>query len=614
MEYTKRFVSTLMLGITVTSFLAVIGIAPVQSTPSSTNAYRFWALLVTAGRNQVDNAMFAGGDYMYHVINEHYDFDGIYYLNNYEGTIPGVNATATLNNTRSAITDWLYNTSGPKDIIFIYFNVHGGGYYSNGGGGPPYYIPKTHNLDGGQPDSNGDEVDDNYDESLGFWNGSGWDRYLDDTLAADIDSLNGNYSTLILCTQSCYGGGIIDDIQAKPRSESRVILTATSETLPAYTDLDDHKTPPEEDGYCEWSEGFIDALHGNNTYWDSIQREVVHQNGTLEDPLGGRPDWNRDGRVTMSEAFSWATREDDGRNATLLKIIIDNPNPLLPVYSVREEPQIDNTLLAHRIWFPKKGEHLLNIQTRLTDDTTLSGVEFSIDNDTTTYSTPQVVNVTTGNHTIEMQDSFIDGDYEYTFQYWDYNDSSDNPLTVNVLEHISLTAYYAKTFLGDGHYHGNVNYPDSYFHWTYIELGYGIDLQVNQTDLDLMGMAYGMCDWAPWGVGEDLYNPDADINEDGMVDIGDVTMVCLYFRTSYEEHWDGYKYSKKTSGSAVEEVITFYNRTDFAVDWGQEKYVDGEKVLDTYDNADWDPAWAFPIGNSTQGQRYFEEGWFYFGS
>ncbi|UCH32376.1 MAG: hypothetical protein JSV05_03080 [Candidatus Bathyarchaeota archaeon] len=441
MEQNKRLISALLLGILMTSLLPLLGTFTVQATASST---KFWALLVTAGKNQFDNVIYAGGDYMYHVINEHYDFDGIYYLNNYNGTIPGVNATATLDNTRSAITDWLYNTSGPNDVIFMYFNMHGGGYYDNEGGGPPYYEAEANNEHGGIPDSDGDEVDDNYDESLGFWNGSGWDRYLDDTLAADIADLSGNYSKLILVTQSCYGGGLVHDIQSKPRNESRVILTATSETLTSYLDLDTWKEPPEEDGYPEWSEAFIDALHGNNTYWDSNQREIVHQNDTLDDGKI-RPDWNNDGHVTIHEAYNYAFARDDGRNATLLKIMIDALFPECPRYIVGEEPRIDNGYLAYSTWFPRKGERLLTVQTRLTNGTELAGVEFWIDDDPTVFSSPRTIEVPVGNHTIEIQDSITYGNYNYSFQHWDYNDSSDNPLNLNILENIILTAYYAES-------------------------------------------------------------------------------------------------------------------------------------------------------------------------
>jgi hypothetical protein len=584
----------------------------VQATASST---KFWALLVSCARPG-EESMHATAAYMYHVLSEHYDFDGIYYIHS-EEDFPGVNVTAhgtiALNETINAIyanaTGWLYNTSGPNDVIFIFFNTHGGGYYSNGGGGPPKYISHSENM-GARSDTNGDEDDDNYDECLGFYNQTTHEfaKYWDDDLAADIDKLSGNYSKLVLATQSCFGGGLIHDIQTKPRSESRVILTATSETLTAYLDLDYFKDPSEEDGYAEWSEGFIDALHGNNTYWNMSQREVVHQNGTLDDGKV-RPDWNNDGHVTIQEAYNYARARDDGRNATLLEKIIDDPNPLLPNYSVPEEPQIDNGLLAGRIWFPKNGEYILTVQARLVDETELTGVEFWVDNDTTTFNTPRMINVTIGNHTIEMEDSLIDGNYEYHFQYWNYGNSSDNPLTVNILEHITLTAYYDKVFIGDGHHYGNVNYPGSYYSWAYIDLGYGIDLQVNQTDTDLINLALGSFANGSWGVGENLYNPDANLNGDELVDMRDLRVASYNLGTSFDEDWDGYKYEKKTT----KETIYFYNTTNFEEDpLGQEKYEDGEKVFDDYYIADWDPVWAFQIANSTQGSKYFEEGWFCF--
>jgi hypothetical protein len=163
------------------------------------------------------------------------------------------------------------------------------------------------------------------------------------------------------------------------------------------------------------------------------------------------------------------------------------------------------------------------------------------------------------------------------------------------------------------HDHGNVNYPGAYFHWTYIELDYEIDLQVDQTDLDLVELAYGTFVWEDWGVGEGLYNPDANFNGDEIVDARDVAIITWNLGASCEEYWDGYKYSSKTTGPTVEEIIDFYNRTDFVVYWGQEKYVNGEKVFDTYYVADWDPAKAFPISHKEIGNKVFEDGWLYFG-
>lgn len=177
-----------------------------------------------------------------------------------------------------------------------------------------------------------------------------------------------------------------------------------------------------------------------------------------------------------------------------------------------------------------------------------------------------------------------------------------------------LTQGMSTSAITNCHDHGNVNYPGSYFHWTYIELGYGIDLEVDFADVDLITFAYGIfANETEWGVEDGLYNPDADLNGDDLVDMQDLTAACRNLLTSCEEYWDGYKYSKKTTGPLVEEVIDFYNRTDFVVYWGQEKYMNGEKVFDTYYVADWSPTYAFPISNETVGNKFFEEGWFYFG-
>lgn len=46
---------------------------------------------------------------------------------------------------------------------------------------------------------------------------------------------------------------------------------------------------------------------------------------------------------------------------------------------------------------------------------------------------------------------------------------------------------------------------------------------VDIADLSLVGIAYGSFE------GEPQYNPDADINKDGIIDIWDITIVCIYY-------------------------------------------------------------------------------------
>jgi hypothetical protein len=94
-----------------------------------------WALIVggSMGMSFSNNAQ-----YMYHVLNhsDHYNLgeDHIYYLD-VDTSLPGVDALSNETNVRSAITNWLNNTSSVNDIIFIYFSSHGGGYHTNDGWG-----------------------------------------------------------------------------------------------------------------------------------------------------------------------------------------------------------------------------------------------------------------------------------------------------------------------------------------------------------------------------------------------------------------------------------------------------------------------------------------------
>lgn len=218
-------------------------------------------------------------------------------------------------------------------------------------------------------------------------------------------------------------------------------------------------------------------------------------------------------------------------------------------------------------------------------------------------------------------DRWIDvtGNFDGTYYYYDWNTTTvplgSHTLLARATDNASLQQWSPQVAVTvtiiDGHDHGNVNYPGSYFHSTYIELGYGIDLQVDQTDLDLMGLAYGTVVSESWGVGDGLYNPDANINGDERVDMRDIAICGKNYGKSYEQYWDGYKYLNKTLGGSVEETIDFYNRTDFVLLLGQEKYVDGEKVVDTYSVADWEPRYAFPISHEEHPNKIIEEGWFY---
>jgi hypothetical protein len=87
------------------------------------------------------------------MLSEHYDFDGIYYLDVYTDRL-GVNALSTKANVRWSITNWLASHSDENDIIFIHFSSHGGGYYS----GLNHLLP--YSISGGRYDASMDEGDE----------------------------------------------------------------------------------------------------------------------------------------------------------------------------------------------------------------------------------------------------------------------------------------------------------------------------------------------------------------------------------------------------------------------------------------------------------------------
>jgi len=107
-------------------------------------------------------------------------------------------------------------------------------------------------------------------------------------------------------------------------------------------------------------------------------------------------------------------------------------------------------------------------------------------------------------------------------------------LTANTNFYLSqayLSAYKIDAF----HRIGNINYPGSYFESTYISMGFGIDQIIDMVDRTLMVWAYGTSSSDPWGVGPGFYNPDADLNNDGIIDYRDNSIWAV----NYGRHSNG---------------------------------------------------------------------------
>ncbi len=286
--------------------LLVVSNPLIVNSAAASTSVELWALIVCGSTGMSFSHNTA---YMYHALSEHYSFDGITYLSVYPSD-PGVNASATLNNVRSAINTTLASWSDENDIVFIYFSSHGGGYNA-----------RHNQLEGGRFEVGGDEgnevsestlgLDVNGDGDMNDWVGideciqvqNGW--YWDDELAADLNNVYGRIVFVrqgcVEGNQSCFGGGLIDDLTAP----NRIIMCATNETWYSYGDLDAPGDPGY--GYSEWSEAFIDALHGERTYWNATTSEVVHTGINVD------ADLNDNGHVSMWEAWHYAWNNDEAR-------------------------------------------------------------------------------------------------------------------------------------------------------------------------------------------------------------------------------------------------------------------------------------------------------------
>ena len=143
----KMVPAIVMVFIMVSSALMI---SPVVAHPAD-GTVKYWALIVSGSGDR--DTFTANTDYMYHVIRDHSDFNGVYYLAP-DPSHHGVNDEATKANVRSAITNWLGSRSDDDDIIFIYFSSHGAGYHT------------TEGLEGGRLDASGDEGNEHQESTI----------------------------------------------------------------------------------------------------------------------------------------------------------------------------------------------------------------------------------------------------------------------------------------------------------------------------------------------------------------------------------------------------------------------------------------------------------------
>jgi len=419
------------------------------------NETSYWAVIVCSTASPYSARGSAA--YAYHVLNAHYAFNDICYL--HFNTDPSeVDMLANTTNFQWAITEWLVDCceiSSGNDVIFIYFVGHGGGIEH----------PWRYAIDedclimaGGLYDSNEDErhvgrfeiheehlrrfPDEHEPYDINHDNHTTWvsvDECLffpdanvtDDELGDYLDTLNGKYETLTFATQQCMGGGLIDDISRY----DRIIITAVDEWHEAVADFDD-------DGLDEWSGALFDALHGEKCRFEG--GEIVH----LGDPVDA--DFDNDTHISMLNIFNYTSDATDhldlrDQNGHIYPQIVwlSDDGKYIPTYANETNfgKPCENGTLASITWFPKR-YYNLTVETRLTSETEVTGVNVWIDGELTgTSSNP--LNVSAGNHDVKVEPMiYYQGSY-YLFTYW-YGAPDQNPTHVHIDENETVTAYYTK--------------------------------------------------------------------------------------------------------------------------------------------------------------------------
>ncbi len=202
-----------------------------------------------------------------------------------------VDGSGTNPELRAAFDD-LREVLSSRDFLFVYTTNHGGGFYANDPDGLWNWHFGRWDSDGDEPGTllneasyrrdfnhDGDQDDDIvWDEDLTGWGDVVYDdEFLD--MTADLE-----YDRMVIVTVQCFGGGMIADL-ARGGSD-RIIIAATDELSPS------RAMPPNYE-YSEFTYHLICALNRADPDGNPVDADA-----------------NGNGRVSMLEAFNYATTND----------------------------------------------------------------------------------------------------------------------------------------------------------------------------------------------------------------------------------------------------------------------------------------------------------------
>jgi len=229
-----------------------------------------YAVLISGGYNEANNHIRYWNDleFMYLILRKRYGYLDkniyIFYANGVNPDPRNVRAnfySATITNLRRVFSQLRAKTKS-TDTIFIFLNNHGTGYHSSTR--VNYY---------GRRDRSGEERD-GYDEGLCLWHSI----IYDDEFARLLSDIRGK---MIIVMKQCFSGGFIKELSG-PR---RIVISSCGENEFSWGRSDGN--------YGEFTFHFMAAVNGRDPY-----RRAVNA------------DSNRDGKISMVEAFNYARRHD----------------------------------------------------------------------------------------------------------------------------------------------------------------------------------------------------------------------------------------------------------------------------------------------------------------
>lgn len=288
LRYIRHKVIQLPLSPRIERFIDIMITGPVIDVPTK------YAVLISGGGSSGGAYPRYWNDmkYMYSILVNRYNYrlDHIYVIYKDgvgEDTDMPVNYSATIANV-AAVFDDLETRMTSNEQLFIYTNNHGNGFDPTTW---PYLFNGLADLDGDEPeagyleatyrDLNGDgDTNDmvKIDETLSLYYG---EVLSDDALVDMLDGIN--YGKMIIFMEQCFSGGFIHELSGP----NRTILTACTEEQVSYS-------ADTEGEYNEFSYHFMRAV------------DFVDEDGSGY----GDADVNMDWRISMVEAFNYASQQD----------------------------------------------------------------------------------------------------------------------------------------------------------------------------------------------------------------------------------------------------------------------------------------------------------------